>query len=663
MPGRWWGVVAESEVPELARAILAPSRRQPIIVVTTPSYTDPAHVPAATLAEAEELRGAVGDIADIAIVPTGAVSFALDDALPDKWHIFNGACRSYPAGIIADPDIRRSPLRRRRRGEIASEQVISDALGQALATGILDQKPTGSVTVNATVKGFLPGGEQALADVGSTMPAVIWRDTTSPGIPLDWLVTKGSVVPGELDRTHNRLMLRKPLFGPAEFLAAYPHGSVTLALVARVSADSADLRVHPDLTLTVHRPDVSSNPLDVLDLFFVEGEVVRVRAVHLSTGSPHLRLIDVDDDEPVLQAATVVIGGTPWLVEGRVLPVAGPVPEEPTTGPVEVVEEQHPEPSTVDAAPHPHPPLTAPLPGAPRPAPATPTPVGPGALIEPAPPAPRPMPGPGPRPALPTPSPGPAPTPPAPQAGAVPATPADTGPTATDRKTAVQGMSMKIAALTADNQRLAKAGTDARAAAAAAQLELAVLKLTHRDTLAALGEAQKQIEHLKDLQRKAVLQFRRTRKPQPAAEPTGPQQRRNEWPNDDLWLRDEIHRAWVDRIPRVDKLRHPLPDDYVIGPRFLESLDTLTEPQFDKAMKCIVDVLTDRAKDIAGRKLHRLRTGEGGDDSARTRPDDGAVAWRAAIEINAAAARRLHYWAIGSRIELAQVGVHDDTDA
>jgi hypothetical protein len=224
-------------------------------------------------------------------------------------------------------------------------------------------------------------------------------------------------------------------------------------------------------------------------------------------------------------------------------------------------------------------------------------------------------------------------------------------------------MSMKIAALTADNQRLAKAGTDARAAAAAAQLELAVLKLTHRDTLAALGEAQKQIEHLKDLQRKAVLQFRRTRKPQPAAEPTGPQQRRNEWPNDDLWLRDEIHRAWVDRIPRVDKLRHPLPDDYVIGPRFLESLDTLTEPQFDKAMKCIVDVLTDRAKDIAGRKLHRLRTGEGGDDSARTRPDDGAVAWRAAIEINAAAARRLHYWAIGSRIELAQVGVHDDTDA
>lgn len=80
-------------------------------------------------------------------------------------------------------------------------------------------------------------------------------------------------------------------------------------------------------------------------------------------------------------------------------------------------------------------------------------------------------------------------------------------------------------------------------------------------------------------------------------------------------------------------------------------------------MKCVVDVLTDRAKDLSSRDLHRLRSGDGGSDAPRTRAEDSAVAWRAAIEVNAASARRLHYWAIGNRIELSQVGVHDDMGA
>ena len=300
MPGRWWGVVAESGVAALAAAILDPKRQQPIIVVTTTKYTDPERIPRVTLDEAEELRSAVGDIADVAIVATGGVSFALEAALPDHWHIFNGACRSYPARILADPDIRRSPLRRRRSWEVASEQVISDALGHAQAAGILEEKPKGSIATTGTIKGFLLDGEQALADVGAPMPAVVWRDMTSPGIPLDWVVAKGATLPGELDRDHNRFVLRKRAFGASEFMQAFPHESVTLALVDKVTPERAILRVHPDLAITVHRSDVSSNPLDVLDLFLVDGEVVRVRAIHLSTGKPHLRLSDVDEDEPIV---------------------------------------------------------------------------------------------------------------------------------------------------------------------------------------------------------------------------------------------------------------------------------------------------------------------------------------------------------------------------
>ncbi|MBX3195982.1 MAG: hypothetical protein KF727_12895 [Microbacteriaceae bacterium] len=80
-------------------------------------------------------------------------------------------------------------------------------------------------------------------------------------------------------------------------------------------------------------------------------------------------------------------------------------------------------------------------------------------------------------------------------------------------------------------------------------------------------------------------------------------------------------------------------------------------------MKCVVDVLTDRAKDLPGRELHRLRTGESGGDAPRVRPEDGAAAWRAAIELHTPSARRLHYWQVGNRIELARVALHDDMDA
>lgn len=615
MSGRWWGVVAASDVDALARAILDPGRRRPIIVVTTERYTVPDNIPQATTDEAEELRNAVGDIADIAIVATGSISFALEAALPDHWHIFNGACRSYPAGILADPSIRRSPLRRRRSWEVASEQVISDALGHAHSAGILNQKPKGSVPRTATVTGFLIEGEQALADVGTPMPAVVWRDMTCPGVPLDWLIAKGATVPGELDRDHNRFLLRKRTFGAADFLAAFPHGSITLALVDKVDPDAATLRVHPDLTISVHRSDVSSNPLDVLDLFFVEGEVVRARVVHLSTGTPHLRLSDVDESEPVLAAVPVVEGGEPWLIEGRNLPAP---PESPVIADAVAADD----PAAAVDAPSREPldaPITSPMPS-------------------------RPMPGPRPRP-----RPRPAATGSAPASAHAPS----------EGKSAVHSMSMKITALTAEIEQLRSASVELERL----RQDHDLVQRTLRDTRVELGEARESVANLRNLHKKAVDELRKTRKAVPAhVRESGPHERRDTWPDAELWLRHEILLAWVERIPRFEKLQRPLPADYIIGPRFAESISALDDGQFDKAMKCVVDVLTDRAKDLAGRDLHRLRTGDGGSDAPRIRPEDGAVAWRAAIEVNVASARRLHYWAVGARIELSQVGIHDDME-
>lgn len=127
----------------------------------------------------------------------------------------------------------------------------------------------------------------------------------------------------------------------------------------------------------------------------------------------------------------------------------------------------------------------------------------------------------------------------------------------------------------------------------------------------------------------------------------------------DQW-RHEVYLAWVDRIPASDKAERPLPADWHVGPEFLDSLETLEGVSREKVADVVVEVLTGLAKDLPGRDLHRLRSGDAGNTPAVVRAD-GAVCWRAALQRETASARRLHYWELpGGTIELSRVVPHDD---
>jgi hypothetical protein len=124
-------------------------------------------------------------------------------------------------------------------------------------------------------------------------------------------------------------------------------------------------------------------------------------------------------------------------------------------------------------------------------------------------------------------------------------------------------------------------------------------------------------------------------------------------------LRWEIELAWALHVSPAEKDQYRIPA-YLVGPKFTESLDRLQGVGRGKVLAVIVDVLTDRAKDAAGRRMHRLRSSSAGNSPIRKR-DDGALAFRVALQRGTPAARQLHYWQLPSgQIELAQVGVHDD---
>ena len=126
-------------------------------------------------------------------------------------------------------------------------------------------------------------------------------------------------------------------------------------------------------------------------------------------------------------------------------------------------------------------------------------------------------------------------------------------------------------------------------------------------------------------------------------------------------LRHDVYLAWAKNVPASDKARHPLPSDWTAGPELAASLYGFTESGVvAKALKAIVEVLTGRAERNAAREVHALRAGSGGDAAQLVR-GDGAKCYRAAIEQNVAAARRLHYWRLpDGSIELSRVVVHDD---
>ncbi|TCC38891.1 hypothetical protein [Kribbella speibonae] len=125
-------------------------------------------------------------------------------------------------------------------------------------------------------------------------------------------------------------------------------------------------------------------------------------------------------------------------------------------------------------------------------------------------------------------------------------------------------------------------------------------------------------------------------------------------------LRFEVQLAYARRTTPAEKKDLPM-RPWILGPDFLTSLESVGGIARQKVVDVVVDIVTGRACNSAGRSLHRFRAGDGGASAIRTRAD-GATCWRIALQKNTPAARRLHYWTTPcGQIELTDVRRHDDT--
>lgn len=127
----------------------------------------------------------------------------------------------------------------------------------------------------------------------------------------------------------------------------------------------------------------------------------------------------------------------------------------------------------------------------------------------------------------------------------------------------------------------------------------------------------------------------------------------------DEQLEFEVQLAWARRTSPGEKRDFPI-RPYVLGEQFLPSLAEVDGIDRHKVVDVIVDIVTGRVHDFAGRETHQLRESEAG-NSPFVRRDDGANCWRVALQTKTPQARRLHYWQLNDgSVELSSVRLHDD---
>ena len=605
-------VTNTSEAEALAALLNGDSRTKPTVVVTVASgHTEP-------YADVERIAAEIGDLADLYLVTTGGHTWAFSNKMTPGTQVYGGAGRVYPVGLAWNIDLLQAPLRfawSKSEGRKLTGQLIDDALDMAAAAGLFDSARTASTRERraGTVRSIM--SERALVDLVGGDMASIPPQLAQAGVPIERVLAPGMHVDGVLEKKSRWLDIRESRPTAEEALKTYAAGDVVPAEVRSVLAGSADLRLHPDVTVELFRSDVTGDPDDDLSALLTPGEVVLARVI--ATGPKwRLSLREVREHDTAREALALYAGGPPWL--------------DPDAPPPAVVEHVDPEPAPAEVAPvvdpvEPVEPAVEPIPEAPAKA-AIPSPaMMPRRKGEPV-RAVRPAPVPSPEPA------------PMPEKEHAPA-----------KKAAVQSMSLQVTAIKAEKAHLEAELTELRD-------QVSGLRNERVQFAKDLARAARQVETRDAELARMRSQLRRAKQrtaPPDVALPVFADRERG--------FRHLVEAAWARRIPVGEQPTRPLPT-YAIGDRFLDSVDALEGIAVDKIADVVMEVLTGLAEQSTGRELHQLRTSAGGNAAPQSRPD-GAVCYRVSMQIHTPSARRLHFWKCpDGTIELSRVVVHDDME-
>lgn len=596
---------------DLAGLLLRSDWDNAVVVVSTPRRTDEPLIDAVALA-----RYGHG-IVPVYVLVTGRASYAFSDAMPENTQVYGGAGRVYGPELTWVKDYRSSRLYLAE--DPISAQRATDALIGEMTRVLPREKPLPAAPrpFKGTV-GMLVPPSRALVreDREDSAIATISPEDSVPAleVSIGQLVAEGQHVEGTYDLETGYLDVSAGVASSEHALKELEVGDVTLVRVSAMTPDELVVEPYPRVSVRIPKARVTPHALDSLDDLFWIGAVVRARVDSIEAGLS-LSMDDVDDDEPIRTPPSLLPGGPPWLEEADMAAWEG---ADYVAGLASGLADGGPQPPSNTSGARTAPKEAADAAGA-----------GNGA--------------------------------------ASPPCFAEEALEGNARRRRIIELEHSLASARESLARLADRLDREREQSEQLRMELSLAKKLHDD-------AANDVAQLTERLQRSMAQHRDASR--------GPAQRKSE--RDDArggtgcgeessravqalfldpvdQLRHEIYLTWAQLTRPPDKGQWPLPTDYVVGSGFIDSLNTLEGVDHERVLRVVVEVLTGRVKDIPARQLHRLRLNN---HSGQVRMrEDGAVAFRVAVQVNTPSARRLHFWRMpDGRVELINVAVHDHID-
>lgn len=195
-------------------------------------------------------------------------------------------------------------------------------------------------------------------------------------------------------------------------------------------------------------------------------------------------------------------------------------------------------------------------------------------------------------------------------------------------------------------------GADRRADVAALEEELAAAAAERADLVGQIRQLRQQLQDERKARRSAEDRHRELERRTASEDPL----------HSERAFLAGVRTCYARMLDEDDRSRWPL-QRMRVGRSFLDSVRRTEGIEVDKVVEVCAQVACGMAHTVPGRDVHRL--GSRGSD-AIVRERDGAVAWRCALQVRTASARRLHWWQVsggdGVTIEFASIGVHDEFD-
>lgn len=592
-------ITSDAGVADLATLILDPARKNPVCVVSSDAAGD-------WLIGGNEIVEIFGDLVGVYEIPNGPLTYLLAERLPSGSVVFGGAARLYPVDFGKNPSPELAPLFQFNspRGATQKKSRIIDKLWMmAKDAGLLEQRSTTQQSTTATIKGFV-GSELAMITLPNGGFGTIRQDLHFPDVPLDWIFGVGDQVEGVFDTSLKLFSPHSIASTKADLLAHFGNRAVTLGLVKSTTRAEAQIALMPTAVFTVPKDRISGNPMDVIDRYLDEGDVVRVRIYRDEQGRPAVRLDDLEDDEEPISSLSLLPNGRPWLEEGRYAPwreveaveeIA--IPEDVRQEIEKVLESAYEESTEAERM----------LPAGPRPQPpGLQTAVAPKGVVE-----------------------------------------------ITPTRELRNQLSLQVL-------------TNKQAKTRVEELERS-LGITGQQLLQANAELLKLDQKLiaetkKNARLRDELSEIKTAERDNGRKRSTIRSRRSRFLSDAEWFDEEIRRAWIGRYSPQDRAEtYPLDRNrYAYDVTFFESItpDRVDEGELGKLVRLTVDLVTGREMREPQHHSHPWLERLGG---RQQQDSDGSLCWRAALEQRQPQAKRLKYFMTREGVvRLASVHPHDE---